>query len=88
MTYRIEFEPKAERWLTKQPADVRRRVGEKIAALAKNPRPNGVAKLQGQSQLFYRIRVGDYRVVYTIEDDRLIILVVAVGNRRDIYRGY
>ena len=54
-------------------------------ALGQEPRPHGVRKLSGEEEL-YRIRVGDYRVIYAIEDDALIVLVVAVGDRRDIYR--
>ena len=53
--------------------------------LAKEPRPKGVKKLSGADDL-YRIRVGDYRVVYQIRDDRLIVLVVRIGHRKDVYR--
>ena len=52
--------------------------------LADNPRPPGSIKLKGEDS--YRIRVGDYRIIYTIQDDRLIVLVIEVGHRRDIYR--
>mgnify|MGYP001580816136 FL=1 len=54
-------------------------------ALAATPRPKGVKKLTGTDDL-YRIRVGDYRIVYQIHDDRLIVLVVRIGHRRDVYR--
>ena len=54
-------------------------------ALAANPRPKGVKKLSGPDDL-YRIRVGDYRIVYQIHDDRLIVLVVRIGHRKDVYR--
>ena len=57
----------------------------RIENLAENPRPPGAIKLAGQEA--YRIRVGDYRVVYAIADERLVILVVDVGHRREIYRG-
>ncbi len=53
--------------------------------LAVNPRPKGVKKLSGLDDL-YRIRVGDYRIVYQIHDDRLIVLVVRIGHRKDVYR--
>lgn len=87
MSYRIEFSPKADRLFRKLPADVRRRLGQKIDALADNPRPPGATKLQGPDE-FYRIRSGDYRVIYLIRDDRLLVLVIKVGHRRDIYRDF
>ncbi|MDJ0899633.1 MAG: type II toxin-antitoxin system RelE/ParE family toxin [Xenococcus sp. MO_188.B8] len=57
----------------------------KIDALATEPRPEGVVKLKGEENL-YRIRVGDYRVIYNVQDDRLLVLVVKVGHRGDVYR--
>jgi mRNA interferase RelE/StbE len=56
-----------------------------ILGLAGDPHPPGSKKLEGAGDL-YRIRVGDYRVLYTVEHDRLVVLVVDIGNRRDIYR--
>jgi len=67
------------------PKAVLRRVDSAILALATNPHPPGSRKLQGEEDL-YRVRVGDYRVIYRIEEDRLVVVVVNVGNRRDIYR--
>jgi mRNA interferase RelE/StbE len=55
-----------------------------IAGLALNPRPHGYKKLKGEEA--YRIRVGDYRVIYEIEDDKIIVTVVSVGHRKDIYK--
>jgi mRNA interferase RelE/StbE len=63
-----------------------RRVDERILALAEEPRPPRAVKLQG-AEGYFRIRVGDYRVVYAIEDDVLIVLVVRIGHRREVYRG-
>jgi mRNA interferase RelE/StbE len=65
-------------------ADVRR-VDARIRALADDPRPPGVKKLEGVRDL-YRLRAGDYRILYQVEDARLVVIVVDVGNRRDIYR--
>jgi mRNA interferase RelE/StbE len=62
-----------------------RRVDAKIRALAEDPRPAGAKKLEGVGEL-YRVRSGDYRILYQIEDARLVVVVVDVGNRRDIYR--
>ncbi|MCD4726205.1 MAG: type II toxin-antitoxin system RelE/ParE family toxin, partial [Pirellulales bacterium] len=54
-------------------------------ALAKNPRPAGAKMLAGPNR-FLRVRVGDYRIIYRVEDDRLVVLVVRVGHRREVYR--
>ena len=63
----------------------RQRIVRKIRQLAEDPRPPGCQKLSGRDR--YRIRQGPYRIVYSIEDDRLIIFVVKVGHRGDVYRG-
>jgi mRNA interferase RelE/StbE len=65
-------------------AEVQGRMKPKIDALASNPHPPGAKKLQGEEA--YRIRVGDYRVVYEIKGKQLIVLVLRIGHRRDIYR--
>jgi mRNA interferase RelE/StbE len=83
--YEIQFTRAAERALASLPRDDLRRVDEAIRGLADNPHPPGSKKLQGTDDL-YRIRVGDYRVIYTVEAKRLVVLVVSIGNRRDIYR--
>ena len=62
----------------------RQRVVRKIRDLAENPRPAGCRKLTGKE--WYRIRQGTFRIVYSIEDERLIVFVVKIGNRKDIYR--
>jgi mRNA interferase RelE/StbE len=84
--YRIQIAPSAVRQLRKLPASVQERIAGHIEELAIDPRPRGAIKLQGEDDL-YRIRVGDYRVIYTIRDDELIVLVLRVGHRREIYRG-
>lgn len=86
MTYRIRIDPYALKALTKIDPVQRRRLQNRINHLADEPRPPGALMLKGRTGE-WRIRVGDYRVVYTIEDDVLLILVVDVGHRRDIYRG-
>ena len=87
MTYRIEFRPAARRDLKDLPRDVLDRVSRKISALAENPRPLGVEKLSGSEEDFYRIRVGDYRVLYRIEDKVLLIIIIKARHRREVYRG-
>jgi mRNA interferase RelE/StbE len=67
------------------PAKDRARVMDRIGALADDPRPPGCEKLSALER--YRVRVGDYRIVYAIEDRELVVWVVRVGHRRDVYRG-
>jgi mRNA interferase RelE/StbE len=83
--FEIQFTRTAERGLAALPRNILRRVDAAIVALAENPRPHGSLKLQGEED-FYRIRVGDYRVIDRVEADRLVVLVVNIGNRRDIDR--
>jgi len=81
--YRIELRPAAVRALRKLDPQVRRRVQGAIALLAQDPRPPGARALKGRPGL--RVRVGDYRVIYTVEDDVLLVVVVRLGHRRDVY---
>ena len=83
--YAIEVKPAFEKDFDALPKDVQRRVATKIDALAANPRPHGVEKLAGADEL-YRIRIGEYRVVYQIRDKVLIVLLVRVRHRREVYR--
>ena len=85
MIYQIEISNKATKQLKKLSTDIRDRINEKILELAENPRPSGVVKLENTDNK-YRIRVGNYRILYEIEDDVLIVKVVRVGHRRDVYR--
>jgi len=71
--------------LARLPKDILRRVDAHILALTENPYPPGAKKLYGDERLF-RIRMGDYRIVYMVEHDRLVILIVRVRHRRDVYR--
>ena len=82
--YSVLIQPSAAKELEKLPVEQRRRIGKKIRSLADEPRPYGCEKLSGDD--LYRIRQGDYRVVYSIEDKVLVVLVVRVGHRRDVYR--
>ena len=86
MTYRIEVKPQAEKALARIPHPHRRRIARAIDALAHNPRPAGSAKLAGSDDA-YRIRVGDYRIVYQVLDKVLIVYIIRVAHRKDIYRG-
>ena len=85
MSYDIEITRSARRSLLALPRDVQRRISTAIDGLAADPRPPGCRKLAG-SESMYRRRVGDYRIVYEIRDDRLLIMVIKVGHRREVYR--
>ena len=85
MTYSVDFSKVARKQFKKLPSDVQERIQNKINELAIEPRPNGVKKLQGEENS-YRIRVGDYRVVYDIFDDVLLINVIRVKHRNQVYR--
>jgi len=84
VTYRVEVAPAALRQLRKLDRAAQRRVQAAIELLAAEPRPSGAKKLVGGNGE-WRVRTGDYRVVYEIHDNVLLILVVAIGHRRDIY---
>ena len=81
--YRVEFRPSVWKDLDQIPKTDRRRILARIRKLVDDPRPVGGQKLSAQDS--YRIRQGVYRIVYTIEDDRLIVIIVRVGHRRDVY---
>lgn len=83
MTYRIQVLPVAVRAIRKLPPEAKRRVEAAIELLAENPRPPAAKKLTARPE--WRIRTGDYRVLYRIEDDVLTVVVVHAGHRRDIY---
>lgn len=84
MTYRVEVAAAAVRQLRKLDRAAQRRVQAAIELLAAEPRPNGAKKLVGGDGE-WRVRTGDYRIVYEIHDNVLLVLVVAVGHRREIY---
>lgn len=81
--YRIELRPAAVRALRKLDPSVRHRIQGAIALLAQDPRPPAARALQGRPGL--RVRVGDYRIVYTVADDVLLVVVVTLGHRREVY---
>jgi mRNA interferase RelE/StbE len=85
MTYRIEFAKQAAKQFRSIPIREQQRLRPKIDALITEPRHDGVVKLSGKEAL-YRIRVGDYRIIYTIQDDRLLVLILKIGHRKDVYR--
>ena len=83
--YRVALIPRAERELAALPKEAQARIDARILALSQDPRPPGVKKLQGEEG-FYRIRVGDHRVVYSVDDKDLLVLVVRIAPRGEVYR--
>lgn len=84
-SYRVLLKRSVLKDLEPLPAKDRARVLDRIGALADDPRPRGCEKLSALER--YRVRVGDYRIIYSIEDAELVVWVVRVGHRRDVYRG-
>jgi mRNA interferase RelE/StbE len=84
--YRVEILAAARRQLEKLARPPQGRVRQAVRALAADPRPPG-AKLLSEQRTIWRIRVGDYRVLYEIRDEQLVVLVIRLGHRREVYRG-
>lgn len=83
--YKVVFEKKYIKDLKHVHPSYHTVINDVCLALGENPRPDGYIKLKGSDNLF-RIRVGPYRIIYTIQDDKLIVLVLEIGDRKDIYR--
>lgn len=80
---KIEIKASAQKELKNLPDKELKKIIEKISSLRVNPRPAGCKKLSGDDK--YRIRIGNYRVLYSIEDEILVIFIVKVGYRKDVY---
>ncbi|RCJ40923.1 addiction module toxin RelE [Nostoc minutum NIES-26] len=85
MSYQVEIAPAAVRQIKKLTPDIQQQVVQRLEELALEPRPDGVVKLSGSNSL-YRVRLGAYRIIYQIQDNLLLVTVVKVGHRRDVYR--
>jgi mRNA interferase RelE/StbE len=84
--YKVLIKPSAVKELESIPLKKdRQRIVERISALADDPRPHGSQKLSGKDR--FRLRQGSYRIIYAIEDDALVVYVVKIGHRKDVYRG-
>ena len=83
-SYKVEIKRSAAKELEQLPPKDRARVATRILSLATDPRPPGAEKLSGQEQ--YRVRQGYYRILYEIHDDLVVVIVVKIGHRRDVYR--
>lgn len=84
MSYEVRLSNRAEKQLIRLPKESYERILTALLALEKDPRPRGSRKLKGQSG--YRLRVGDYRSIYEIDDAMRVVTIIRVGHRRDIYR--
>jgi mRNA interferase RelE/StbE len=85
MAYTVLLAPPAERQLKALTESTQKRIVKRLKSLRHNPRPQGIKKLAGAGNL-YRIREGSYRIVYTIQDKELVVLVVKIGDRKEVYR--
>lgn len=83
--YTVEVAPAANRQIRKLDRETQKRILSLLEKLQQQPRPREATKLQGEEGL-YRIRSGDYRVIYLVEDRKLLVLVVKVGHRREVYK--
>lgn len=85
MGYAVEWDLRAERALRKLPESTQRRIVARVDALADDPRPQGSKKLEGGD--LRSLRVGEFRVLYLVSGARLLVLVVDVGHRKNVYKG-
>lgn len=85
MTYEVEITPAAKRQIKKLTKSIQQLIVKRLEELVENPRPPGVLKMETEENL-YRVRVGDYRIIYQIQDLMLLIVVVKVGHRGNVYR--
>ena len=83
-SYRLQIKTSAAKELEAVPLKDRRRIVRRIQNLADDPRPSGCEKLSGHEK--YRLRQGDYRILYAVDDDKPSVVVVKIGHRRDVYR--
>lgn len=82
--YHVAVLPSAQKEITKLPKQVQSKILKALASLSENPRPNGCKKLIGTDS--WRFRIGEYRIVYSIEDDVLFVEVIRIAHRKDVYR--
>ena len=85
MDYRIEIAHRVYKRIKKLPVDLQKRIVKKIRSLSKNPFPSGFTKLTLSTMDLYRIRMGEYRIVYQVFEDEVLILVITVRHRKDVY---
>ncbi|MBI9110258.1 type II toxin-antitoxin system RelE/ParE family toxin [Maridesulfovibrio ferrireducens] len=84
--YEVEFTKKAYRQFKKFPAKIQDQLQETIEGLEEDPRPQGYTKLSGKLNDFYRVRSGNYRIIYSIEDKELTVYLLKIADRKKIYK--
>lgn len=85
MKYTVRFKKSAAKEMEQLPRQVAKRVAEAIDGLSENPRPLGCKKLEGQKETLWRIRTGDYRIIYSIQDVVHILEIRRIGHRKNVY---
>jgi len=83
--YEVKLSTDAAEFLLSQTKKIKRQIGKKIKALSEDPCPNGYTKLKAKENL-YRIRSGDYRIIYQVQDKKVLVLVLRIAHRREVYR--
>ena len=86
MAYQIEFTPAADRAFRKLERRAQQRIDKALSLLAENPRPPKAEFLKGKFRGYLRVRTGNFRIIYIIEDDRLVVCIVRIADRKDAYR--
>ena len=87
MSYIVEIDPGARKDLEALPRKVQRQIDRRIMALAQNPRPRGCKQLEGKKNKgIWRVPSGNYRIVYKIKQKRLVVLIIRIRHRKDVYR--
>jgi mRNA interferase RelE/StbE len=86
VSYAVDFAPRTEQQLELIPKNIRKLIFDRIDKLKKNPRPKNVEPLQGADKGLFRIRQGNYRIVYSIQDQKLLVLIVRVVHRKEVYK--
>ena len=86
MTYKVELTARVVKFLKTVPRDDKDKINERLKQISKNPRSDGVIKLSGSTNDEYRVQQGDYRIIFTINDNVLLVRVIDVNHRKDVYR--
>jgi len=84
--YEIEFTRAAEKAFSSLPSEIQGRIDRALDGLENDPWPTGHKKLKGSKEVVYRVRVGDYRVIYQVEEQRLVVVLIRIGHRKEVYR--
>lgn len=85
MKYQVFLNKKAEKTLSKMEKSIAKRISEKITQISEDPRHNGAIKLSGEENS-YRVKIGDYRIIYEIYDSKIIVIITNIGDRKEVYK--